>query len=164
LSGTYLSAVTLHVVAAMVWIGGMIFFAVAAPVLRDVPDDALRARLFDALGRRFRVVGWLCVGTLVASGIVQLRLRGWWGSTFWSRPVLFGTQLGVALVWKLGLVTAMIAVQAAHDFWLGPRAGQVAVGTEEAGRLRRRAGGLARLNAFLALALVYVAVRLGRGG
>ncbi|HUP52258.1 MAG TPA: hypothetical protein VM198_07270, partial [Longimicrobiales bacterium] len=66
------------------------------------------------------------------------------------------------LAWKLGLVGVMIAVQAVHDFWLGPRAGRATPGTPEARALRSRAAWLARLNALLGVALVYAAVRLGR--
>lgn len=164
MSGPYVALVTVHVLAAMIWIGGMLFFAVAAPILRRVEDDQVRARLFDAMGRRFRAVGWVCVTVLLASGVAQLRMRGWWGAGFWSPEALFGTRLGMAVVWKLFLVTVMVAVQGVHDFWLGPRAGRVASGSEEALRVRSRAAILARVNAGVALALVYVAVRLGRGG
>lgn len=160
----YEATVTVHVLAAMLWIGGMLFFAIAAPVLRGVEDDAVRARLFDGMGRRFRAVGWACVALLVASGVVQLRLRGWWGAGFWNSSALFGTPLGVATLWKLGLVGVMIGVQGLHDFWLGPKAGCAIAGSDEARALRRRAAGLARFNALVAVLLVYVAVRLGRGG
>jgi len=163
LSGPYVAIVTTHVLAAMVWIGGMLFFALAAPILRGVEDERVRAGLFDSMGRRFRAVGWVCVAVLLATGVTQLRMRGWWGAGFWSREALFGTRLGMAVIWKLLLVTILVAVQAVHDFWLGPRAGQASAGSYEALRARSRAAILARVNAGVALALVYVAVRLGRG-
>lgn len=160
----YVGTVTLHVLAAVVWLGGMFFFGIAAPVLRRIEDEGVRASLFDALGRRFRVVGWICIGVLVVTGIAQLRLRGWWGAAFWGQADFLRSALGSTLTWKLGLVSVMIAVQGAHDFWLGPKAGAATPGTEEARSLRRRAMWLARLNVVFGLALVYVAVRLGRGG
>jgi putative copper export protein len=164
LSALYFPTVTLHVLTATLWIGAMLFFAIAAPVLRRVDDDRLRAGLFDALGRRFRLVGWICVALMLATGVLQLRMRGWWGATFWSGPSLLGTALGVTLMCKLALVAFMIGVQAVHDFWLGPRAGTATPGSDAARRLRARAAGLARLNALAALLLVYAAVRLARGG
>lgn len=157
----YVATVALHVLAAVVWLGGMLFFAIAAPVLRGVEDDGLRAKLFDGIGRRFRVVGWACVAVLVLTGIEQLRLRGWWGSDFWGRDFV-STALGSRLAWKLSLVALLLAVQATHDFWIGPRAGRAAPGTADARALRRRAAWLARMNALLAVALVYAAVRLTR--
>jgi putative copper resistance protein D len=140
----------------------MLFFAIAAPILRRVEDDALRARLFDGLGRRFRVVGWVCVGVLVLTGVEQLRARGWLSADLWRGSGFLGTALGRRLAWKLGLVALMIATQAVHDFWLGPRAGRAEAGTPEARALRAGAARLARVNALLGVALVYAAVRLGR--
>jgi putative copper resistance protein D len=156
--------VTLHLLAAVVWLGGMIFFALIAPILREVEDEAFRARLFDRLGRRFRSVGWICIAGLVASGVGQLHLRGWWGADFWGVRGFWSSPLGSALGWKLGLVALMIAVQAAHDFWLGPKAGCTAPGSERARTLRGRAAWLARMNALFGLVLIYFAVRLARGG
>src|SRR5689334_7333788 len=55
----YLLNVTLHVLAAMLWLGGMLSLAlVGAPVLRQVDPPALRAELFTRIGRRLRGVGW----------------------------------------------------------------------------------------------------------
>jgi copper resistance protein D len=66
----------LHVAAAITWIGGMLFIAlVVVPVTRGLEDVALRRRLVQATGRRFRVVGWLALGVLVATGLVNLALR-----------------------------------------------------------------------------------------
>ena len=48
----YLVNVTIHVFAALFWLGGMFFLAlVGAPVLRKVEPPELRARLFQQLGR-----------------------------------------------------------------------------------------------------------------
>ncbi len=58
----------------------------------------------------------------------------------------------------------MLAVQAAHDFWLGPAAGRAAAGTERARALRVGASWLGRLNALVGVLLVFFAVRLARGG
>lgn len=160
----YLLAVVVHVLAAIVWLGGMVFFALAAPVLRSLEDDALRARLFDALGRRFRAVGWICIALLVATGMMQLRLRGWWGAGFWSWATLTGTALGRGLLRKLAMVLLMVVIQAAHDFWLGPAAGRAPPGSAEALRLRRSAAWLARVNTVAGALLVWFAVGLIRGG
>jgi copper resistance protein D len=55
----YYAAVTAHLLAALLWLGGMFFLGVVgAPVLRRVEPPALRQRLFHELGTRFRSVGW----------------------------------------------------------------------------------------------------------
>jgi putative copper resistance protein D len=164
MSIAYHSTVFLHVLAALVWLGGMLALALLAPILRDVGDEGVRQRLFHRLGVRFRAVGWVCIAVLITTGVLQLRARGWWGTavlgstTFWAGP------LGRALAWKLLTVAVILAVQAVHDFRLGPRAGQVPAGTPEARTLRRRAAHLARLNAVVGLILVWFAVALARGG
>ena len=160
----YNLTVTLHLLAAIVWLGGMLFFAMVAPILRGIADDGTRQGLFDALGRRFRLVGWACIALLLVTGVGQLQLRGWLNREVMGSADFWSTAPGRALAWKLWFVAAMLSVQALHDFWLGPRAGRVPPGSSEARTLRRRAAWLARANALLGLGLVYVAVRLVRGG
>ncbi|MEJ2205649.1 MAG: CopD family protein, partial [Gemmatimonadota bacterium] len=93
-----------------------------------------------------------------------LRLRGWWGADLLGAPEFWRTPLGSVLFGKLAAVTVMVAGQAVHDFWLGPRAGSAEVGSEEARARRRRAALLARMNFFVGLVLLYFAVALARGG
>jgi len=160
----WLWVVTIHVIAAVVWIGGMFFVALAAPTLRQLTDDATRAAIFEGLGRMFRKVGWACIVVLVATGIYQLRVRGWWGWDVWGSRDFWRHPPGATLAWKLLVVTGLIGVQAVHDFWAGPRAGRARPGSAEARRLRVRAAWLARIGAALALGVLYLAVRLVRGG
>lgn len=160
----YHLTVTAHVLAAVTWLGGMIAFALLAPVLRRVGDDGDRQRLFHELGRRFRTVGWICIAVLVVTGIGQLQIRGWWGRAFWTTPGLWSSPLGHALAGKLLTVLVMLGVQAVHDFHFGPAAGRVEPGTAEARALRREAALLARINAFAGVVLLWFAVRLARGG
>lgn len=161
---SYHIVVFLHVLAALIWLGGMLALALLAPVLRDVGDDTLRQRLFHRLGERFRVVGWICIVVLLITGVIQLRMRGWWGTALWTSPLFWAGPLGRTLAWKLITVTVVLGIQAAHDFWLGPRAGRVTAGTPEARHMRVRAARLARINAVVGLILIWFAVALARGG
>jgi putative copper export protein len=161
----YLLNVTVHVLAAMLWVGGMLFLGlVGAPVLRRVEPAALRARLFRDLGRAFRPVGWGALGVLLVTGVMNLAFTGVLGdgrlasAAFWSAPY------GRTLAWKLAAVTAMLAASALHDFVLGPRAGRLDPGSPAAVRVRSRAAWLARIGVALGLLVVVAAVRLARGG
>jgi len=161
----YLLNVTLHVLAALVWLGGMFFFAlVGAPVLRRLEPPSLRARVFAELGTAFRTVGWAAIAVLLVTGVLNLYLGGVlrdgraWNPAFWASPY------GRTLAWKLAAVVVMVAVGALHDFVLGPRAGRLPAGSPAALRARRRAAWLARINAVVGLVLVFAAVRLARGG
>lgn len=165
MSEFYFLNVTLHVLAALLWLGGMFFFAiVGAPVLRHVEPPALRADLFRRLGEQFRRVGWWAIGILVVTGIINLYYRGLLTAEVWSSTAFWGTRMGTALAWKLGSVTMMIGFSAFHDFVSGPAASRLEPGSPEALRARRSAAKLARLNALVGLIVVIAAVRLARGG
>jgi uncharacterized membrane protein len=136
----------LHVLAAMTWIGGMLFIAlVLVPVVRRLDDRALRTRLVQDTGRRFRSVGWIALIILIATGLVNL----------WLRPFLLHSP---RLQWKLALVALALVLSAIHDFHLGPRAGLPTAGPWA----RARASWLARLNVLVALVIVLLGLSLFR--
>ena len=168
MSGYYVS-VTLHLLAAFLWLGGMFFLAaVGAPILRRVEPPALRAELFRALGLGFRRIGWAAIGLLIITGVLNLHFRGLlspdlWGAgagagEFWAAPY------GRALLVKLVTVTSMVLLSALHDFALGPAAARAGAGTPRAIALRRWSSWVARANAVLGVVLVIAAARLARGG
>jgi uncharacterized membrane protein len=134
----------LHVLAAVVWIGGMLFIAlVLVPVLRGNTDPVARARLVHLVGSRFRTVGWISLALLLAAGLGNL----------WMRPYLLTLP---RFQLKLGLVGVALVLSVVHDFVLGPRAG--APGADPA--LRRRASWLARINVLIVLIVVVLGLSL----
>ena len=161
----YYANVTVHVLAAMVWLGGMLFLGlVGAPVLRRVEPAPLRQRLFQELGSRFRTVGWWCIAVLVVTGVLNLWFRGWLRapSPAVLDPAFWRTGTGHALCAKLACVVVMVTASALHDFVLGPAAGRATPGSERALLLRRRAALVARVNALVGVVLVAAAARLAR--
>lgn len=159
--------VWVHILAAIVWIGGMAFLGlVIVPVMRqpDLGPDA--NTLFHRAAVRFRNVGWICIGLLLASGLGNL--SQW--RVGWERLVsgdFWGTPFGSALAVKLSLIAAILALSLAHDFYIGPRASDVirrAADSAEAQRLRAAASWIGRLNFLLALLVVWFAVVLAKGG
>ena len=161
----YLLSVTLHVLAAFLWLGGLFFLAaVGAPVLRRVEPPDLRARLFERIGVRFRRVGWIAIALLVLTGAGNLHFRGLLRVDVLGDAGFWAHAYGRALAWKLGLVAAMAGLAAVHDFVLGPRASRLESGSPEALRARRGAAWLAPVNTPLGILLIVVSVRLARGG
>ena len=157
--------VTIHVFAALLWLGGMFFLAaVGAPVLRKVEPPELRAALFRKLGEQFRTVGWASISVLLVTGFLNLHFRGMLTWSLLGSGEFWSTPYGRSLAWKLGAVTAMLIVQAIHDFQVGPAASRAPAGSGEMLVLRRRAALLARLSAVFGIVLVVAAVRLARGG
>lgn len=164
MSTLYYINVTIHVLAAMLWLGGMFFLgAVGAPVLRAIEPPALRQRLFQQLGLRARSLGWWAIAILLVTGTFNLWFRGWlhWNGVFGS-AAFWRTGIGTALAAKLIAVTTMIIVSVVHDFVLGPMAGRMTPGSPEALAFRRRAALLARANALIGVIIVIAAVRLAR--
>jgi uncharacterized membrane protein len=133
-----------HLLAVVTWVGGMLFIAlVLVPIMRRLDDAALRTRLVQDTGRRFRTVGWITLGLIVATGLGNLALR----------PELLGAPRFHA---KLGLVALALILGALHDFVLGPRAGRP--GADPAARVR--ASWVARVNVLVALAIVVLGLAL----
>ena len=149
---TYLVVVTLHLMGAVVWIGGMLFLAlVLAPILRRRPPGE-RAALASAVGRRFLRIGWAAVGVLLLTGSILWVLRGF--------------NLTLVLIAKLALVGVILILSLLHDFVLGPRlVAQLERGSqgEETLSLRRRVAFLARLNVLFALIVLILGLAISRG-
>ena len=65
-------AITLHLLAAIIWVGGMFFAYMAArPVLSEL-DTLLRAKLWAGIFRRFFPWVWGAIAVLLASGIFMV--------------------------------------------------------------------------------------------
>ena len=136
----------LHVVAAIIWIGGMLFIAlVLVPITRRLEDRTLRVHLVQTVGVRFRVVGWIALGVLLATGLANV----------WLNPALLDRP---RFLWKLVLVLLALALSAIHDFDLGPRAG--APGADPS--LRIQASWIARINTLVVLVIVLLGLSLVR--
>jgi len=148
----YFILITLHLLAAAVWIGGMLFLGlVLTPVLRYRPPDE-RASLLSAVGRRFLKVAWSALGAILVTGPLLWIKRG-----FDVTPVLAA---------KLTLVGVILLLSVLHDFVLGPRLIERLRGGghgEETLRLRRRVALLARLNVLCALVVLILGLAISRG-
>lgn len=124
----------------------MLFIAlVLVPSARRLEDPTLRTRLIQETGRRFRTIGWLALGGLVGTGLLNL----------WMHPVLLSSP---RFHWKLGLVVLALILSAFHDFVLGPRAG--APGADPSARVR--ASWVARINVLVVLVVVALGLSLFR--
>ncbi len=132
--------------AAITWIGGMLFIAlVLVPITRRLEDQTLRTRLVHDVGLRFRTIGWIALGVLVVTGLLNL----------WTHPGLLSSP---RFHWKLGLVVLTLILSAFHDFVLGPRAG--APGADPSARVRT--SWVARVNVLVVLIIVALALSLFR--
>ena len=151
--------VWLHILAAVIWIGGMLFLSlVAVPVLRQVDSPLLRTDLFRKMAWRFRRLVWVCLAVLILTGTVNV---AFYGDTTQGSPYL--KVLGI----KLGLVAVLVAMGVAHDFIIGPRAaraqsrdGLLPTGTDLL--MVQLAPWVGRLNLLLGVIILVLAAALTR--
>jgi len=109
----------LHLLAVMTWIGGLMFqVLVVFPTLAWAAPTGERLRFALSLEARFRVLLWPAVGLALFTGLVNL--MNVWYATVVTAGSISPTFVPLLRV-KLGLVVAMIAVQAVQQLWLYPK-------------------------------------------
>lgn len=161
----YLLSVWIHILAATVWVGGMLFLVlVVVPWLRrGARSDA--AVFLRETGERFRNVGWACFFVLLITGTFNLWVRGVRLSDF-GRSEWLQSPFGTTVVVKLSVFLLVLMISSIHDFVVGPRATRAIAAnprSSDAQIERRRASVLGRVNVLLALILLGAGVMLVRG-
>ena len=172
----YQAAVFIHLVSAIIWVGGSLFLAlVLIPVLRRFtpvpgqPSETPTAPpdMLGSIARRFRLISWICIVLLVATGLYILPTR--YGIGFADFFSLGGHFVGTLQV-KVALVAIVIWLSVIHDFVIGPltsrlldemRAG--ATPPDYLPLLRKCVVWIARVNVLLMILIVIVAVTMTRG-
>jgi copper resistance protein D len=152
----YQVSVVLHVLAAMLWVGGMGFFAlVVVPVLRRKLGPAAGGEALRAIGIRLAEASWIILGVLIATGVTNLATRGL--LPLMAEPAFWSTGLGRTLAVKLAFVALVVASSSAHA-----RTARRAPAAPAPSRARGNLLGRATL-AF-SVVVVALAVLLARGG
>jgi uncharacterized membrane protein len=157
----YSIIVTIHVLAAMVWIGGVLFIgAVLLPAAKKL-DDATRRQVISAAAKRFRTIGWGALCVLIATG-------GWMAWSWGLRPTtmsdFFAAPRHKVLGMKMLLVLLMATISGLHDWWLGPRTAAAAREGADPAQLRRRAILFGQTTALLSVIILVLAVFIARPG
>jgi copper resistance protein D len=156
----WFAVISLHIIAATAWIGGMLFLSlILAPLVRSRTATGESVALFRAAARRFRLVVWVAMATLLTTGPLLLLQRnvGWTDPSAWPQIVAV----------KLALVAVLLVLTLSHDLLLGPKVSQLGAIPDDARTawekmVIRTARWLPRLSLFLALAVVVAAVIVAR--
>jgi copper resistance protein D len=147
-----LALVTVHLLAAIVWVGGTValVFVAVPPVQRLQGPE--RAALLREFGRRWRPIGWSALGIAVVTGVVLAQR----GHAFDGAPRDFDWVLTAKGV----LVGLLVAGSYLHDYVLGPGlAQQVREGNPQS--LRPLLVGIGRTNLLLTIAIPILGAILG---
>jgi uncharacterized membrane protein len=152
--------VALHVLAAVTWVGGMIFLSlVLAPLVRSRKAAPEFMALFRSAALRFRPLVWIAMVILVSTGPMLLSRRGIYVTDPASWP-------GIVTV-KLALVSLLLFLTLLHDLLLGPRVSRVSTipesqRTSGEQMVFKTARWLPRVSLLLALGVVIAAAVLAR--
>ena len=152
--------VALHVLAAVTWVGGMIFISlVLAPLVRSRKAAPEFMALFRSAALRFRPLVWIAMLILVSTGPMLLSRRGIHVTDPASWP-------GIVTV-KLALVSLLLFLTLLHDLLLGPRVSRVSAipesqRTSGEQMVFKTARWLPRVSLLLALGVVIAAAVLAR--
>lgn len=156
----YSTLIVLHLLAAVTWIGGMIFLSlVLAPLVRGRKAAPEFMALFRSAALRFRPIVWIAIAVLLVTGPMLLSMRGIHVSspTSWT---------GIVTV-KLMLVALLLLLTLLHDLVFGPQVSRVSAIPNSQRTARERvvfktARWLPRLSLLIGLAVVIAATMLAR--
>ncbi len=157
MSTTFIVLVTLHVAAALSWIGGMVFLSIVlAPLIRSGTFPGSTA-LLRAAALRFRPVVWTAIAVLLTTGPLLILQRGFGSPGEWPAVLLI----------KLALVALLLCTTVLHDVFIGPRVSRIsALPLQERSaadhQWLRVSRWLPRLSLLIATAVVVAAVYLAR--
>lgn len=156
----YSTLVILHILAAVSWIGGMIFLSlVLAPLVRSRKAAPEFMALFRSAALRFRPVVWIAIAALLITGLMLLEQRG--------LSVMKPTAWSWIVTMKLSLVALLLFLTLLHDLVLGPRVSRVGAIPESQRTaaeqvIFKTARWLPRLSLLIGLAVVIAAAILAR--
>jgi uncharacterized membrane protein len=103
---------TVHLLAAIVWVGGTIALVFVSVPPAQRLEGPQRAAMLRELGRRWRPIGWSALAVAIATGAWIASLEHAYDTT--------PTRFDVVLAVKGALVGLLVAGAYLHDFVLGP--------------------------------------------
>src|ERR1035441_8110810 len=95
--------VAVELIAASIWVGGMVCIAIVAKAARGVLDESSQVAFFRAVGRRYGIVGTASLLIAIAAGLAVS-----WPPSSWSRTI----DAAVVLAGVLGVATIVGVMQA----------------------------------------------------
>jgi len=143
--------VAVELIAASIWVGGMVCLAIVAKAARGVLDESSQVAFFRAVGRRYGMVGTASLLIAIAAGLALS-----WPPSSWSRTIdaaaLLAGFLVVATIAGMMQARAMTALR--RKLIANPRDSSTAVALR---RGRLLANGIRGLMALTTLAIVILA-------
>jgi copper resistance protein D len=152
----YYISVWLHILGATFWIGGMLFLPlVLLPSIKNNPE---RTQLLLATGLKFRFYGYIVLGLMFITGVLNMSLKG----VQFSWRFLNETHYGRLVVLKVMLFLSLVVISLTHDLVAG-RKFLEQMQKEESKKVKLIARWTGRMLVLISLVMAYVGVLLSRG-
>ena len=154
------AVIWIHLLAAVVWVGGMVFLSVVlVPVLRRDGLFADYALVFRTVVYRFRSLVWSAMGLLVGTGLLLASYR--------LIPLLEPRQWPAVFAAKMSCVALLFSLTLLHDLVIGPHVRRILAMAEAERTARQRtlikySPLVPRLSLLIALFVLLLAVILAR--
>lgn len=161
----FLISLWIHLITAMVWIGGMLFMVmVLMPTMRQPDFKEQAPAIIGHAARKFKRIGWSCLLVLFVTGITNLIFKGFGDSLhtggFWQLPYAH------MLATKIVLLLIIVCMSVYHDLKMGPATIEAMKANPDAPetiKMRKSAVMHGRVTLLLSLVMVTLGLLMARG-
>lgn len=117
----------LHMLATVVWIGGIISLAVfVLPAAQKTLDEAHYGKFLNRMVVSLQRIGWFCLGVLIVTGMFQMSAH-----PQYQGFLAITTPWASALFIKHLVIGGMIAVSAIINWWVLPALNRLSLARQE---------------------------------
>lgn len=147
-----------HMAATVVWVGGLVTLSILVlPVAHNTLADGDYLKLFSRLQQKLQWLGWLCLGTLIVTGLFQMSAH-----PSYQGFLTIGNRWATAILVKHLLVGVMVLLSGYVTWGLNPALQRLLllqstgkeIGHSEVKRLRQQEILLLRVNLGLSIAVL----------
>ena len=156
----YVLSIFIHIIAACIWVGGMLFLILA--FIPGIKNHADKIDLIANVSLKFRPAGSVVLALLLITGIYQLEYRG----VQWTWEYFTGSFFGKVAGLKILVFIGIVFISIVHDYYLGNlaiKAWKTLPGDAQTGKLRNLSRLMGRIGFLLAMVAVFLGVLMVRG-
>lgn len=159
----YFLLLILHVLSAMIWVGGMIFYVIVfIPVIRNPELKDQKLRLLQLTAIQFRNISYYIFSVLILSGTGILYLKGFFQNGI--NLELWISNIGYMFITKIILFTILFLSSLYHDFVTGPKTfTYLTTDPVRFERYRKTSSFFGRFNLLVSLTIAIFGIFVSRG-
>ncbi|TGL24426.1 hypothetical protein EHQ46_04740 [Leptospira yanagawae] len=159
----YLICLVFHILSAMIWVGGMIFYVIVVmPVIRNPKLKDQKLTLLQLTALQFRSISYFLFILLITTGFGMLYTKGYLAEGEFVS--FFSSNIGNMFILKIGLFLLLLISSLYHDFVSGPKTFDfLEKDSVQYERYRKLSGYFGRLNLLLSLGITLLGILVSRG-